>query len=268
MKRKEYRRMEAIARELLNAPTAESIERMEKNKERAFQIYMQRQQAEEAAKQEKASRKQSAKRGLRPGLVTALAVALALLFVPMLMDMLFPVRDSIASEGWKRTLIIWVNDTFHTKIQVPESLHDEGGLADMKPAEIKEFTSLSEAAAFCNGKLLTIDEEKTGYKLKSVEIECVGEEIYRITQLFQKNQQSFSIVQKTSLDYLLSAPNAETTIVNCPVGDIVVWQGSDEVKGVIIADEWHVKLISNCPLEETSRVFATLQYIREHIPLQ
>ena len=267
MKRKEYRRMEAIARELLNAPTAESIERMEKNKERAFQIYMQRQQAEEAAKQEKASRKQSAKRGLRPGLVTALAVALALLFVPMLMDMLFPVRDSIASEGWKRTLIIWVNDTFHTKIQVPESLHDEGGLADMKPAEIKEFTSLSEAAAFCNGKLLTIDEEKTGYKLKSVEIECVGEGIYRIKQNFGDNGNKIVIVQKTALDYMMAAPSAETVSVSCPVGEIVVLQRNDKTQGVIVADEWQVNITVDGSLADVKDIFETLQYVREHIPL-
>lgn len=268
MKRKEYRRMEAIARELLNAPTAESIERMEKNKERAFQIYMQRQQAEEAAKQEKASRKQSAKRGLRPGLVTALAVALALLFVPMLMDMLFPVRDSIASEGWKRTLIIWVNDTFHTKIQVPESLHDEGGLADMKPAEIKEFTSLSEAAAFCNGKLLTIDEEKTGYKLKSVEIECVEEGIYQISQSFQCGDNEIVINQKTALDYLLSAPSTDTVCVSCAVGDIIAWERNNKIQGVIIAGDWLVKLTAECSLEETVRVYKTLHYIRGQKPLE
>lgn len=253
--------MEAVAQEMLNAPTDESIERMEEIKERAFQTYMLRQEQEVATKREKDRAREYVKRGPSPGLMTAVAVALALVLFPLISEMLFPVRVSIADDGWKRTVIIWLNDTFHTKIQVPESVHDDGGISQLDVGEERVFHDIDEAARFVGGSLVAIGDDVWKSDLSSITVQAIDEDIYRVVERYRVDGIEVVISLKTVLDRQTDAPRVETYIINTRIGEMFLWSQEEARYGYMIAGEWVVMVSADCSIEEAQHIFSTIYMV-------
>lgn len=261
MKRNDSKRIEAIAQELLNAPTEETKERMEVVKQRAFQEYVSRAKADAESLQETSPRRGSILKGLGHRLMTAVAMALAIIVLPVVVTMISPVPVSTADDEWGRSIIIWLNDTFHTEIKVPESVREKGGLSDMTPGEEKVFYSIEDAAAFLNEDLLVIGSEAVPCELQSITISSIEEGIYRITEEYILGTTEISIILRTALSSQTVAPLAETITVSSSAGDLLAWDYEGASRAFCLYKDWLVIIYMECNLDDAISVFSTVHVV-------
>lgn len=261
MKRKEYKRIEAIAQEVLNAPTVEDENRMEMVKQRAFEEYALRTEKAQKAENKSATHLPQIISSLGQRLMTAGALALAFIVVPVVITMLFPVVSSTADDGLSRRIAIWLNNALHTEIKVPESLDEQGGLSEMTLDEERVFYSLEEAAAFLDRNLLALGSEDVPCELQSITVSVLGEGIYRITEEYLCGSAVISITQRTTLSSQIVAPLIDTESVQSDVGELLVWAHEDESRAFCVFEDWNVLMSASCELKEAIEIFASLQVV-------
>lgn len=258
MKRKEYKRIEAIAQEVLNAPTVEDEYRMEMIKQRAFEEYELRTEKAQKAETKPVTHLPQIISSLGQRLMTAGALALAFIVVPVVITMLFPAVSSTADGDWGRRVAIWLNNTLHTEIKVPESRDEQGGLSEMTLDEERVFYSLEEAAAFLDRNLLALGSEDVPCELQSITVSVLGEGIYRITEQYIQGNTEVCISLKTVLSSQMAAPHFNTTILQTSVGDLFVWEDAGECHAVGVYEDWRVVVSAKCNLSDAIALFSTV----------
>ena len=253
-KNQEIKRTAAMVQETLNVPE-DLDQRMAQVRERARQEFLAREAAQAAA-----PRPARKKKGLGYRLVTAMAIALALMVIPVAVTLISPVPVSSAGD-FSRSVVIWLNDKLHLQLRVPETLEAPGGLSDMSAGEERVFHSLEEAAAFVGHDLIALGNEEVKCELVEVRVTEVSENAYHVAVEYEYENKTVSMLSKGGMSTALSATQADAKRVECPIGEVHVWENNKETRGLAITHEWTVRISTGCNVDETCKLLLTAHYV-------
>lgn len=253
MKKLTKKILEARLNDIMNEPTPEDYERMERAKERAYAEYMRRQSLSVQPKKSK-------KKSFRYYAMVACAIAIAFLVVPIVYTAFFPVTISNA-HSIVRQAGLWLNNTFHLNIEIPEPAMEERFIGASSAAGTYYFSTPEEVSSFIGTSVLALDCNENGLSLESASVDVLNNSAFHVAYSYSYNNKKLTLVLESIPTDMTLAPHINASELLTPAGPVIYWSTTTFHRAIALIDLWNVQLCAEINMDAAPSFFETLHFV-------